>query len=304
MVQHPLERVFEFEDPAFRTYIYNQPTVRKLEVAYESMADSDNPLVRYTAGWAAADLGLHRNYRAQNNGLSAERRNEALDTALACWRNISDFATFRDIQPTEERRLDVESFDIRRLQAIAYIPAMRLGAAALANERFPEKEAQSLWRQTFTGALGVSKVVTQLPQYKPRQKTARAGLANEALCGLVDLSMPARRYIPSPASIRHDLHADRFRRSDLMVLDSYRPQKIMQQVKPDSDWPALYEKSRMMITPRRDLLPHGFLTFSSAVVLEEINQRVSAGKKPWELDLLTEPGQRMEARVQEFQAAR
>lgn len=277
--------------------------IRDLEAAYEGMADSENPLVRFTAGWAAAELGLFRNYRARNNGLTMERRNGALDNALACWRDIDDFAPFADSQPTEDRRLEAESFDIRRRQAMAYIPAMRLGAASLADERFAAKEAQVLWKQTFNYALHVSRMVTGLPQERPRQRTRRAGLANEVLCGLVDLSMPSRRYVPSPASIRHDLHARQARRSDFMVVDSHMPQKIMQQVKPDRVPSVLNERSRMIVTPRHDLLPHGFLTVTSAAMLEEIDQQVSAGVKPWELDLLSEPGQRMEARVQAYQAA-
>lgn len=302
MKRHPLEVAFDFDDRAFRSFIHTEKlTIKKLEVAHENMADSDNPIVRYTAGWALAELGLFKNYRAQNNGLTLEDRNKALDNALACWKGIGkNFMSFASSQ-TEDLNLEVRDLDIRRRQAMAYIPSMRLGAATIARERFTKNETQQLRKQTFTQAVHISRAVVKLPEDTERQRARRAGLANEALCGLVDLNMPSGRYAPSPASIRHDHHPEVHRRSDFMVIGGQSPRKIMQQIKPYYSRPTMNMDSRMIVTPNHDLLPPGFLKFSAVAVLEELHQQVADGAKPWESELLAEPGQRMEACVEAFQ---
>jgi hypothetical protein len=116
----PLERVFEFEDPVFRTYMQIDPvSAGQLANFHERMADSPNPIVRYTAGWAAAERALVRKRDRAANGLGLEKRFKALDHAVTCWSGIADMADYRDSQPTEERKLQVQEFEIRMLQAMA-----------------------------------------------------------------------------------------------------------------------------------------------------------------------------------------
>jgi hypothetical protein len=296
---NPIERVFEFEDPAFRQYMVMDPiNTGELAGVHYRMAGSPNPIVRYAAGWAAVERALVRNRGQAANGLGLTKRVSALDIGMACWSGIADMADYRDSQPTEERKLQVREFEIRMLQAMAYAPAMRIGAACLSGNYLSSDEVQVKWNATQRNAVNIGSIVQQLPVDTPRERQRRAGLASEVLCGMVNMSTPSRRHLATPASLRQDSHRLEVRRADFLLTDMEAPHKrLLQQVTGSNR--RLPRSRRLIVRPQEDLLPAGCT--SSATVLDIVAKQVAAGVEPWEVSLLTDPARRMEARTLELQ---
>ncbi len=223
-----LEEVFDFRDVNFSRYI----TIRSagpdtLRALRDNMAESDHPLVVIAAGWAAAELAMYRpKFQSEFSRprFDLEERLENLGTAQNMWESVGPaVSAWKSSQPSKERRLDVRNIDLRRKQALAYLPMM--GIAASFGAREPFSPGQVAWHRdkTWRQSVQCGRVVLSLPGKDDLSRGSKAGMIAETLCGLTGQRDERQHHLVLPASLRQD-HNPRARfRADFMALSTAYP---------------------------------------------------------------------------------
>lgn len=227
-----IEEVFDFRDPNFRQYMAlrgGRGNPDKLRYVRDAMACSEHPLVVHAAGWAAAELALHR--VKPQEGMPPSRvelaeRVENLRTAETIWSSIgSDMYKWRRSQSSQERQLDARDIDARRRQALAYLPLMEVGASLLAYE--PMSSDQVEWYRHYAREQSIAegRRVFSLPVQNNLTKRTKAGLVAETVCGLVGQQDPRFHHLVLPASFRQDHSPERRFRADFMAISVRVPHR-------------------------------------------------------------------------------
>lgn len=224
-----IEEVFDFRDPSFRAYL--SMSVRghpdRLRRVRDAMAGSDHPLVAHAAGWAAAELAVHRGQLYDGRLLpqiTFAERVENLRTAQTLWGSLgSGMYDWRKSLSSQERELDARDIDARRRQALAYLPLMEVGASLLAYE--PMSSDQIAWYRHYAREQSVveGRRVLSLSAQNQLQRRTKAGLVAETICGLAGQLDERFHHLVLPASFRQDHSPERRFRADFIALSAEAP---------------------------------------------------------------------------------
>lgn len=196
------EETFGFEHPGLRTYMASSDnTVEDLLEHVSSMENDNHPVVRYAAGWAAAEVGLYRlgphNCKEQ---VVRQYRQEVLETADEHWNVASrDISAWRQEQPTLETASQARMIEVRLAQALAYVPLMGVAASWLAGEPLGKRLTQKIQQNTRQRSIDVGVMVCHL-QESDFIENGKAEMAGEILCGLACQTAQLQKYttIPTP----------------------------------------------------------------------------------------------------------
>lgn len=224
------EEVFDFRNLGFRQYMALKASrggPNKLRHARDAMANSGHPLVVYAAGWAAAELALHRTKPQEGRPLSQvalTERIENLKTAQTLWASVGPgMNDLRESQPSQDRQLRVRDINVRRRQAIAYLPLMEVGAAVLAYEPYSRDHIEWYRHHAWGQSVAEADNMLFLPSRDRLSRETKAGLIAEAICGLIGQQDARFHHLVLPASFRQDNGVDKRFRADFLALDTKAP---------------------------------------------------------------------------------
>jgi len=230
-----VERVFGFEDEAFNVYMGAQSHLKFDDLAEVSatMAESEHPLVRYAAGWAAAEMALNREvrngYQKVTKTVPFFERTQCLDNAVRSWKSAAeDLPAYREAQENIERRDQVHAIELRLLESLAYVPSMENAAAMLAGEHI-DHDATEKRQQTRERTAALAEfVVASLKGRTPRP--IMVGVVSELACGIAGQCDPAEKYTVLPASFRQDNNKRAPLRADYIAVsgEGLHPKTLIQ----------------------------------------------------------------------------
>jgi len=231
-----VERVFKFEDEAFRAYMAR---VQRRSPSYikecgDGMAESDHPVVQYAAGWAAVEHALFRDNPNSRNpmNVSYDKRVVSLATASARWDKAAvGLQDMRQSQSTIQRQLRFFGLEMRLMEAMAYMPNMEIDAALLGRGPLSDDERQLKLGETKQRTSHLARYVMGMSNVGHIGQI-RAGLISEMACGAVGQSIDDGRYIFIPSTFRQDHHLVRNMRADYVAMSGKEPYpKTLVQVK-------------------------------------------------------------------------
>lgn len=229
-----LERVFEFEDMSFRSYMTDSrlDPIRLAE-HHEAMADSAHPIVQLGAGWAAMELATYRD-SAGRPSVDFKERCAALSEASKSWSKV-DLAPFIEAQPSVKRELDATVLGLRMKLAIGSLPAANVVAHWLADEPldFPtvQHNMQQARLNTAEAARAVKSMRTRVEWAHhdraeiQRERSSRSGLATNYAFSLAVNSDQLHRYVSLPASLRRENHQNERSRVSALAVNAEQPHR-------------------------------------------------------------------------------
>ncbi|HSX07297.1 MAG TPA: hypothetical protein VLG11_00180 [Candidatus Saccharimonadales bacterium] len=222
-----LENIFGFRDPAFRAYMTAQrPTPLLLRYWGDVMAESNHGLVLYSAGWAAAELVIHRT--KVRSDPDAQRRNlderrTTLKQAKERWLRAAEvLPSLRRAQPTEKRVAQIGHVELQLAQALAHTPSMEVIAAQMCNASFDCQTREERLQKTHENSVELAKFLLSFDLSDPSEREGRIGklsIMSGVLCGLVgQFDDNPRKYVFMPASFRRAHHKLPFVRADCLAV--------------------------------------------------------------------------------------
>ncbi len=230
----PLEQAFDFEDPHFRDYIANHSrSPDQFMKMSDQMGTNDHPLVRYAAGWAAAEAALFRGRKGRNSG-KLETRLGYLSQASEHWLGAGEeMSDLRRAQSTERKNLDVRDTGVRLVQSLSYLPLMEVAASWLAYEPLDDEVTEAKFQKVRSGCLELGSGVMALPSKTTQERESRSGLATEMAYGLVSQLDEPQRYLTLPASFRqeHNRFSAKMRADYIAVSAGDSHKKVLVQLK-------------------------------------------------------------------------
>lgn len=253
-----LEHALDFDHLGFREFMASKSNSPDNLCRFsEIMADSDNPIVQYAAGSAAAELALYRPGPAGMHTLALSDRLDALEMAQTCWTAASrNIDAYRDSQALSIRKDQVVSNGLRIQRNLAYLPLMEVGAAWLAGEPLSADEVKVKREITQKSALEVGRCVASLPpdMSLPRNRGQKLRLIAETLCGLIanaDLSGP---YVTIPTPLRKHSGSENSWAMGvgyfaLCAYPPYRKTSLLIACRPPEQ-PVTEERALIMVAPR------------------------------------------------------
>lgn len=227
-----LELVFGFTDRAFNEYISLERTKdilpSQLQSLSSEMSRHSHPIVMYAGGWAAAEASMLRmkdnNPTYKDVDYSVSDRLQSLTNAQNMWLTAAEELHVLHGN-TEDPKVsaDLLGFELRAMQAISYLPSMRLISHLMGDQDISEQERDGYLRDTKQRVLSLSDVVIDLPGEDSEFLKVRSGVCNELLSGIFLQSDHDPQFIIIPASVRQDNNASGGRRSDLVAVATVPP---------------------------------------------------------------------------------
>lgn len=209
-----------FEDVTFRTYFTRGGHADALESLSHRMADSENPVVQYAAGWAAADAALSRPHRmSTQEPHPIDRRTSNLATAGRLWETALPRLGDARLSMTDPRQsATLFGYQLRTQFALDALPLMHIAAAY--------RVGQPVAAAVLEGAIAFAKykeaasgrtVLSNQQPVGPLRKTAHyfRNVLTTALLLQQDSQAP---FIVLPASIRHGEGGPAVNRTDLVAV--------------------------------------------------------------------------------------
>jgi hypothetical protein len=275
-----LQEVFRFEDPHFATYMGPHSGPDRIPFDYlnlaERMSDHPNPLVRYSAGWAAAEAAQFRTPNsARKMGkslITLEGRMEALELARSQWLSAGgDFLAQEREMADHRRRADYYGFGLRALGALSSLPVMKLVSTLQAGEEVSFDETISGLQQSRKLHLEnvmQAKSATDLPLGLTKTRT---GVNNEVAAQLVLADLRAKtHHLFVPASIRVDNHYIVDKRADLWGHDIEGTHRRIPIQVSDSEKYWKFTRETFTLNLADVMLPQGNSSFAT---LQAMHQR-------------------------------
>ncbi len=229
-VPSPIERAYGFVDPNFRAYILAKGRhIKTFMDMSESMGESDHPLVRYAAGWAAAEYATYP-HPSDPDQIDLSVRVDALDQAKEHWREAEKtMPALRQTQTSEELIAQVQSIEVRVAQALTYIPIMEVVASSLNGNLLDKEQAKIKCREVKAAALEIGSLAMNLPHGTVVARNAKSGLVSEMVCALLLHTGEPSNHLIIPASFRERngrFHEKRASHSAIMIAQPHNKVSI------------------------------------------------------------------------------
>jgi hypothetical protein len=211
-----IEYIYGFQNSDFQAYMDNpHPEPTWLMRQSEQMSRSDHPLVKYAAGWAAAEFALFRP-RGCEFSQPLPARLEALEAAQAQWVQASKgMPAMREAQILPEKVMAVRGLEVRVVQALATLTTMEVGASWFAGDPMNPEETKAKTEQTASQLTALGGVIGSWPRHDSLWRTHKSGVAGEVLLGLIGQDTG---YAAIPASYRRDHDPKLAKRADYVVI--------------------------------------------------------------------------------------
>ncbi|HSX29439.1 MAG TPA: hypothetical protein VLE73_02670 [Candidatus Saccharimonadales bacterium] len=206
-----LEQQFGFTDAAFQRYMnlgtISQTAPAELTRMASAMAKHEHPIVRYAAGWAYAEEGLHRSDVSTGESKPPDIRLDALHKANVLWATTEPYlADLQQQSSNEKLAANIWGIRLRAQQARAYVPNMQLIARARGGEQLSHESIIPAHQRTDSALTDLGTLILQhvaLPQHR-HEIVVRYGAGDEVLSGLLLHRALRASHIIMAASVRQN----------------------------------------------------------------------------------------------------